>query len=262
MNGTANGPRRLPQLDLPSLRKREQKPAPRWQVLWNPDGAFVSAVLRPRLLLSLVVVAFFAVLPPAAYLLNAARSEGVKTLLLDEMRKNGRLAKLQGEQRANLEKVMVPVMTAALPVGAIAKRELWVLFCATVCMAFLRGTRPQLTFPVVVAVAAAGAAPLFVHDVLSAAAFSAFDLHGIDPQNPVASNPAAWLFSGKETRTPLAALLRNVDFFELWACAWIAGGLTRAAGGRTSLPTVVVFGGHLAMTLKDVASAAAVTASS
>lgn len=256
-------PSGLPKLDLPSLRKREQ--APKNRVLFaliDLDAAVVAAMRRPLVVLSLVVAGLFAVLPPVAFLANAARGEGIKAVLLDEMHKSGRLEKLNAEQREGLEKVAVPFMTAALPGGAVAKREMWILGCAVLCLAILKGTRPQMQFSTVVAAAVVGAAPWFVHDLITAATFTHFDLHGIDPQNPVASNPAAWLFAGKDTRMPLAVLLRGVDFFELWGCLSMTRAITRAAGGRTSLPAFVVFGGHAANVLKDVVAAAAATAAS
>jgi hypothetical protein len=253
-------PMTLPQLHLPSLKKKEQPPRARVFALVDPDGAFVAAMRRPLVVASLVVAALFAVLPPVAFLANAARGEGVVAVLKDELHKSGRLEKLNAQQREGLEKVAVPFMTVALPAGAVVKRELWILYCALVCLAFLKGTRPQMNFHNVVAVAVVGAAPWFVHDVVAAVAFSVFDLHGIDPQNPVASNPAAWLFAGKDSRGPLAVFLRGLDFFDLWGCFWMTAGLTRVAGGRTSLPAVVVFGGHFAAVVKDMAAAAAANA--
>lgn len=237
--------------------RREHPPRARVYALTDLDGAVVSAMRRPLLVLSLLLAATFAVLPPVAFLANASRNEGIKAVLLDELRKSGRLEKLNAEQREGLEKVAVPFMVAALPVGAVVKREMWILGCAVICLAFLRGTRPQMRFGSVVAAAVVGAAPWFVHDAITAATFWHFDLHGIDPQNPVASNPAAWLFSGKDTRTPLAAFLRGIDFFEIWGCVWLTRALTRAAGGRTAVPAVVVFGGHAASVLRDIVSVAA-----
>lgn len=247
----------LPKLDLPSLRKKEQPPRNRFLALFDLDGAVVAAARRPLWAISMWVAAAFAVLPPLAFLESASRGDGIAVVMKQELNKSGKLDQLNAEQREKFDRVVVPATTVMLPIGAAAKRQLWIFYCALVCLAFLQGTRPHMTFKNTVAVAVVGAAPWFVHDVVSAVALFHFDVGGIDPSNAVASNPAAWLFSGKDTRTPLAVFLRGVDFFELWGCVWMSAALTRHAGGRTSLPAVVVFGGHLAATLKDVASAAA-----
>lgn len=249
--------RALPQLDLPSLRKKQQEPRARWLALTQLDGAVVAAMRRPLWAISMWIAAAFAVLPPLAFFANAHAHDGIAVVLKQEMNKSGRLDKVPPEQRAQVDQVLTPIMVVALPLGAAAKRQIWILYCALVCLALLQGTRPQLTARNIVAVACVGAAPWFVYDVVSAAVLASFDIGTIDPQNPVASNPASWLFAGKDTRTPLAAALRGVDFFELWGCVWMTAALTRAAGGRTSVPAVVVFGGHIAATLKDAASAAA-----
>ncbi|MDP2345465.1 MAG: hypothetical protein Q8O67_31260 [Deltaproteobacteria bacterium] len=249
-------PAAIPRLDLPSLRKRAQRPRARILALVDADGAFAAAIARPLVVASLVVAGLFAVLPPAAFLLSAHRSNGVDSVLRDELDKSGRLDKIPADQRDQIMAAMVTGTAVALPVGAVAKRWLGLLLCAGLSVAFLRGARPHFTLQKAVAVAVVGAAPLYVHDVITAIAFMHFDLHSIDPQNPVASNPTAWLFSGKETRGPLAVFLRGLDFFELWGCAWIAAGLTRAAGGRTSVPVVVVFGLHLLGMLIATAGAA------
>ena len=248
---------RLPQLELPSLRKKEQKPRARVLVFVDVDAAFAAAIARPLVIASLLVAGLFAVLPPAAFLVSAARGDGVESVLRDELAKSGRFDKIPADKREEVMSAMVVGTAVALPAGAVAKRWIGLLLCAGVVVAFLRGARPQLTLSKAVAVAVVGAAPLYLHDVIAALAYAYFDLHSIDPQNAVASNPSAWLFSGKETRAPLAVFLRGFDFFELWACAWIAAGLTRAAGGRTQVPVVVVFGFHFLGMLMATASASA-----
>lgn len=235
----------LPQLDLPSLRKKAHKPRRRVLVLFDADAAFAAAIARPMVVVSLVVAGLFAVLPPAAFLYSAQRGSGIDAVLRDELSKSGRLDKISADQREQLLPKRVRATTVALPLLAIAKRGFGLLLVAAVCFLFLQGTRPQLTLARAVAVVVVGAAPLYVHDVIAASTYLVFDLHSIDPKNPVASNPSAWWFSGPDTRAPLAIFLRGLDFFELWACALMAMGLMAAAGGRTRLPLVVVFGTHL-----------------
>ena len=247
----------LPQLDLPSLRKKVQPPRNRFLALVDLDGAVVAAAKKPMWAISMWLAATFAVLPPLAFLASASRGDGVAVVMKQELNKSGKLDQLTAEQRDGFDRIVVPATTVMLPIGAAAKRQLWIFYCALVCLAFLQGTRKHMTFKNTIAVAVVGAAPWFLYDVVSAVTLLHFDVGGIDPSNPVASNPASWIFSGKETRTPLAVFLRGFDFFELWGCVWMTSALTRHAGGRTSLPAVVVFGGHVAATLKDVASAAA-----
>lgn len=249
----------LPTLSLRSLQKRQpQQPKNRLlYALFDLDGAVVAASRRPLWLASLVLAASFALLPPLSFLTSAARGDGISVVMRQELSKSGKLDKLTPEQRAGFDRVVVPATTVFLPVGAVVKRLLWICACALVCLAFLHGTRPHLSARSIIAVAVVGAAPWYVNDVVSAVTLLSFDVGSIDPSNAVASNPAAWLFSGKDSRTPLAVLLRGVDFFDLWGCAWLTAALTRHAGGRTSLPALVVFGGHIAATVKDAVAAAA-----
>jgi len=247
----------LPKLDLPSLRKREQAPKNRLLALVDLDGAVKAAQVTPRWMISMWFAAGLAVLPPIAFLASAHRGDGIAVVMKQELNKTGKLEQLTAEQRENFDRIVVPITTVMLPVGAAAKRQIWIFYCGLVVLAFLQGTRPHMTFQNTVAVAVVGAAPWFLHDVIAAVTLFHFDVGGIDPTNPVASNPAAWLFSGKDTRTPLAVFLRGVDFFELWGCVWMSAALGRHAQGRTSLPVVVVFGGHVAGVVKDVVSAAA-----
>lgn len=236
----------IPGLSLPSLHKRSHPPRARIFALVDLDGAVVAAGRRPLWVASLLVAMVFALLPPVAFLAAASRGQGVSAVVLDELHKSGKLKDLTAEQRHNVEAAVVPIMTAALPIGAVVKRLGFLLVCAGLVFAVLKGTRKELRLTAVVAAAVVGAAPWYVHDVISAVTFSVVDLAGIDPQNPVASNPAAWFFSGKESRTALAVLLRGVDFFDVWGCAWLSLALTRAVGGRSNVPVVVVVGLHVA----------------
>jgi hypothetical protein len=231
----------LPALSLPSLRRREAPARARAFVFLDPDGAFSATVARPRPLLCLLVAALFSLATPVAFFASAERAGGLDVVLVDGLKKSGRFEKIPPAARDKALQAMVPVTKVLLPVGAVARRLAWIVSIAALAFALLRATRPQAGFAVVVACAAVGAAPLFVKDVVAACAlWTAADLRALDATNIVLSNPTAWLFSGAEARTAPAVLLRAVDLFELWACAWMALGVERAVGGRTRVPWMVV----------------------
>ena len=189
----------------------------------------------------LVVVALFSLASPVAFSAAAGRAGGLEVVVVDGLKKSGRFDKIPPEVREQTLQTMVSATRIFLPVGAVARRLVWIVSIAGIAFVLLRATRPQARFAVVVACAAIGAAPLCVKDVVAAAALSlTADVRGVDATNVVLSNPTAWLFSGAEARTPLAATLRAFDLFELWACAWMAAGIERAVGGRTRVPLVVV----------------------
>jgi hypothetical protein len=189
----------------------------------------------------LLVAALFALASPVAYLAAAERSGGLELVVVDGLKKSGRFEKMLPEVREKALPTMVTATRVFLPVGAVAKRLVWILSIAGIAFALLRATRPQARFSVVVACAAVGIAPLFVKDVVAAFALTTLpDVRGVDATNVVLSNPTALFFSGADARTPLAATLRAFDLFELWACAWMAAGIERAVGGRTRVPLVVV----------------------
>jgi hypothetical protein len=243
-------------LSLPSLRRREHPAAARALVLVDPHGAFTSTMRRPLLLPCLLLAALFAVAPPLAYLASAERSGGVDVVLVDELRRSGRLDRVPAAARAVVIPRLVRATRVALPAGAALKRLAWILACAGASFALVRATRPDVRLAVVIACATVGAAPLFVGDVVGAATFLAHDVRTLDAHNAVLSNPAAWFLTGAAARGPWAALLQGFDVFELWACAWIAIGVGRAVGGRSQVPVVVVFGLHAAATLFAVVQAA------
>jgi hypothetical protein len=253
-------PARLP-FDLPSLRRRHARPRPRWLVFVDPDGAFAAAAARPRPFLAALVVCVFALLPPAAFIVKVQQVGGMRAVLVDEMKKSGAWEKLKAMPAAQRERVLdasAPAMAVALPVGATGKRVGWLMFVAVGCFLLLRHTSSRpIRLGDVVGVVAVGAAPLAVHDVLTALSLLTHDLRAIDPQNAVMSNPAALFLDGRDARTGLALLLRGVDVFELHAC-WLMGlGVARLTHTRTLTPWLVTFGGHAGVTLFAAATAKA-----
>ncbi len=239
--------------DLPSLRRRHQRPRPRAWVLVDPDGAFAAVAARPRALLTLLVLCAFALLPPIAFVAKAAQVGGMRTVLVDEMKKSGAWEKIQAmpaEQREQVLRATAPAMTVALPLGAVAKRCGWLFVVAVGCFVLVRHTSHRtIGLLDVIGVVATGAAPLAVHDVLTALSLVVHDLRAIDPQNAVMSNPAALFFDGRQARSALAMALRGVDVFELQAC-WLMGlGVVRLTHTRSWSPWFVSFGGHVIATL-------------
>lgn len=247
--------------DLPSLRRRHAKPRLRLLVFVDPEGAFAATAARPRAFLAMAIVCAFALLPPAAFLLSVQEVGGLRAVLLDEMKKSGTWEKLQAlptEQREAALDAAVPAMGIGLPVGAASKRVGWLLFVAVTCFFLLRHTSSRpIRLGDVVGVVAVGAAPLLVHDVVTAASLLVWDLRSIDPQNAVMSNPSALFFDGRASRGSLALLLRGVDVFELWAC-WLMGlGVVRLTHTRSFSPWLVTFGGHIGLTVLGALTAKA-----
>jgi hypothetical protein len=243
----------IPVLDLPSLHRRQHAPRSRFLVLVDPDGAMAAAIAKPRAVLAFAFVCLWALLPPAAFLVAAHQQGGLESVIVDEMKKSGaweKISKLPAEKRAEVMRVTAPAMAVGLPVGAASKRAGWLLFVAAGCFLLLRGTSTRpIRLGEVVAVVAVGAAPLLVHDLLTAASYLSWELRSIDPQNAVASNPANLLFSGASSRSAVAVLLRGVDVFELWSC-WLMGlGVARLTSTRSLTPWLVTCGGHAAITV-------------
>jgi hypothetical protein len=250
--GSSSAADRLP-IFLPSLHRRHAQPRPRAFVLFDPDGAFAAVAARPRPLVAMLVLCAFALLPPLSFVAKANQVGGMRAVLVDEMKKSGAWEKIQAmpaEQRERVLRASAPAMTVALPLGAVGKRCGWLLLVAVGCFVLVRHTsqRPIGLFDIV-GVVAVGAAPLAVHDLLTAVSLLMHDLRAIDPQNAVMSNPAALFFDGREARTALAMALRGVDVFELHAC-WLMGlGVVQLTHTRSVSPWLVSFGGHVVATV-------------
>jgi hypothetical protein len=243
-------------LRLPSLHRHEAPPRARALVLVDPDGAFSATVRRPLPAACLVFAALCALLPPVAWFRAADRAGGVDVVLVDELQRNGRLDRIPPALRATAVPRVVQATKVVLPVAAVARRVAWILAVAGVSFALLRARRPDARLATVVACAAVGAAPLYLADVIGAATFVVHDVRTLDPQIAVASNPAAWLFSGRAARAPAALALQGLDLFDLWACVWMGAGVARALGGRTTTPWVVALSLHAVATAWGVAQAA------
>lgn len=220
-------------------RMAPTKPATRALVLFDPRGAFTAVAARPLWGLGVIVMLTFSVLPALVFVARADTEAIVKR----ELVKSGKLEAIPADQRDKIIEVGGKGMQFALPLGAAAKRSIWMTIVTLVCLALLKGSRPELKMAPVAGAVAVAMAPLAAHDVLVAVTFLVKDTMQVDATNAVLSNPAAWL--GYDASHTLAgALLRGLDFFELWSCALIGIGVNVVAGTRSSLPYLVAFGGH------------------
>ncbi len=198
------------------------------------------------------VMLAFSLLPPLTYL---ARGD-VAAVVEREMKRSGKMDQVPADKRAEIISMGAKAMKVALPVGAVVKRGAWIILAAALCFGLLRGTRPELKLAPVVGAVALAMAPSAVHDVLAALTYLVKDVSTIDAQNPVLSNPAAWL--GIQTaHSVTGAALHGLDFFELWSCVLIAVGANAVAGTRSTMPWIVSFGGHALAMAAAVAGAAA-----
>lgn len=219
-------------------------PRPRALVLLDPRGAFTAVAARPLWALGVVVMLAFAIAPPLVFVARTDATAIVKR----ELQQSGRMEQMTPEQREQAISLGSKGTKILLPVGAAVKRSLWMTILTLVCLGLLKGSRPELKMSPVAGAVAVAMAPLAVHDVLVAGTFLFKDPMQVDATNAVLSNPAAWL--GYDAGHSVAgALLRGLDFFELWSC-WLVGlGVNVVAQSRSSLPYVVAFGGHALTTL-------------
>ena len=222
-------------------------PRARVLVLLDPRGAFAAVAARPLWALGVIVMLAFAVVPPLVFVARTDATAIVKR----ELQQSGKMEQLTPEQREQALALGAKGTKILLPIGAAAKRSIWMTCLTLVLLGLLKGSRPDLKMSPVAGAVAVAMAPLAVHDVLVAVTFLIKDPMQLDATNAVLSNPAAWL--GFDAGHSVAgALLRGFDFFELWAC-WLVGlGVNAVANSRSSLPYVVAFGGHIVTTLISV----------
>lgn len=234
-----------------------ERPRSLWMVLFAPTGAFLSARARPRPWLTLLAVLGFAALPPLMFVLVVDMHD----FLLAELKASGRLEDMPQEALAFLKDTLAPAMQVGLPLFTAGMRAASILVVAALGFGFLRALAKDLSFKACLAAVALGAAPLVLHDVVSAFLLASRDLSSIDARNPVLSNPAAWLSLHVE-EDPLGALLRGLDLFQLWA-AWLSAyALNVVARTRSLLPYLLTYGGLALATLAAVTGALASGAAS
>lgn len=235
-------------------RRGAVTPRPRLFVLLDPLGAFASVARRPLWGLSVMVVLACAVLPPLAIFSRVEPAAIVET----ELKRSGRLAQLPVDKRAEIIELGGRSTRVLLPLGAVAKRSLWMTLLSLLLLGLLKGARPELRLSPVAGAVGLAMAPLCVHDLLSTATWltrDAASMAGADLWNGVLSNPAAWFHV--DTRHTLSGpLLAGIDFFELWSCALVAIGVNAVAGTRSLIPWLVPFGGHFALVVTASAMAA------
>ena len=213
-------------------------------VLFDARGAFTAVAARPLWGVGVVVMLAFAVLPALVFIARA----DTHAIVARELLRSGKLESIPADQRDKIIDVGGKGMQVALPLAAAAKRSIWMTIVTMLCLALLKGSRPALAMAPVAGAVAIAMAPVALHDVFVAAVFVAKDPMLLDATNAVLSNPAAWL--GLDAGDTVAgALLRGLDFFQLWSCALIGIGVNVVAGTRSSLPYGVAFGGHALATV-------------
>lgn len=232
-------------------RTQPARPAARALVLFNPRGAFTAIAARPLWGIGVVIMLAFAVVPPLVFV---ARTDAA-ALVKRELQRTGRMDALTPEQREQAIQFGSRGTQVVLPLGAMAKRSIWMTCLTLICLALLKGARPDLKMSPVAGAVAYAMAPLAVHDTLVAVTFFLKDPMQLDATNAVLSNPAAWL-GFDAGHTVAGALLRGLDFFELWSCALVGLGVNVAANARSSLPYLVAFGGHALTTAVGAVAAA------
>jgi len=225
-------------------------------VFIDPAGAFASVALRPLWGLVAALILVCAALPPMAFMQKTDADEVVRR----ELKKSGALEKIPQAQHEEVIAAGAKMMVA-FPLGAAGKRALWILLLSILCIGLLKGSKPDLAAGPVLGAVSLAMAPLAVHDVLMAGTFlSSHDVMALDFTNPVLSNPAA-LFGIDAGHSLGGALVRGIDFFELWSCFLVGYGANAVVGVKSPLPYVVSLGGHLAFTLMSAVSAAVASGS-
>lgn len=236
------------------LSSRDRACSP-WLVLFQPTAAFRSVRERPRPWVTLLSLAVVAALPSIAFVIVG----DMEAFLLGELKASGRLEEMPPSALAFVKDTLAPAMKVGVPAFTGLARLGSILVVATLAFALLRGLAKELSFKACLAAAALGAAPLVLHDVLSAGLVFTRDLSRLDVRNPVLSNPAAW-FGLHVEKDPLGALLHGLDLFKLWA-AWLSAYGINVVAGRTSiLPYVLTYGGQVLATITAVIGAAASSA--
>ncbi|HEY4220230.1 MAG TPA: hypothetical protein VGO62_02790 [Myxococcota bacterium] len=223
----------------PFRRRQGPKPTARILVFFDPKGAFASVAQKPLAVLTLALMLGFALVPAVTYVARA----DLRAFVDHQIKASGKADAMTPEQREQAVTIGAKAMTGFFPGLALVARGAWILIAAALSFALLRGSKPELRFAPVVGAVALAMAPLAIHDVLATIAYLSKDVMSINGLNPVLSNPAAWL-ELDEKSSPLGALLKGLDLFDLWTCALIGIGINVVAGTRSSVPYVVAFGGH------------------
>lgn len=246
------------------ITDRSERPTSGWGVLVSPRRAFIGQRDKPSPLIVLLVIGVFALLPPLCFL---ARVD-MHAFMTKQMRQSGQMSALEDlpeekreEARAFIDEKIIPAMTVALPVGAVGQRYVWILLLAALSFGVLRGTNKEIRFKSLLGAIALASAPLAIHDVLGALVYLTREVYQYEPQNPVLSNPAAWM-RGNIEKEALAAALHGLDLFTLWTVYLCGLALSVVSKRRGLLPWLLPAGGWLLLLLGKVAAAAASGAAS
>jgi hypothetical protein len=150
----------------------------------------------------------------------------------------------KAEAQAFIDEKLVPAMSAVLPLGALGSRFVWIFVLAGLGFGVLRGTNKELRFKALLGAVALASAPLVLHDVLGALVYLVRDVNQYDAQNPVLSNPAAWMRLEID-KDVLGAALLSVDLFSLWTVYLCGLALAVVSNKRGALPWLLPLFGWL-----------------
>lgn len=228
------------------------RPLPRLLVLVTPERSFATVRRRPLALALVMLSAALAALPGVAFV---ARTD-LSAFLARQMKAAGQDPEaLPQEARAALAEKAPAFLQVVIPLGGAAKRTGFVLVISVLGFALLRGSSPHLRFREALAAVALATLPLWLADGLTAALFFTKNPMLLDVDNPLMSNPAAWL--GRSPKhDALGAALRRVDLFQLWSLVLIATGLREVARApRAGAPWALVGVAWVLLLLLDTSSA-------
>lgn len=213
------------------IRHRSIKPVAAPLVLIWPYRAFEGVKERPRWWLWLTVLVFTSLAPAITYVATT----NLERVVEQGMERSGRLEQIPEDARVDAVTKGAQAAKFALPAGAAAKRMFWLLICAGLGFALLRGPRPELRFAQALAAVAVGSLPFVLEDALETAVFLVRGTERIDARMALLSSPAA-LLDEELRKGPLGAFLGHFDLFRLWV-VWLSGlGLKAASGSKGTLP--------------------------
>ncbi len=204
-----------------------EAPRPWFHVLFAPRGAFSQRKQSPRGVWFLLAMSLLAVAPAAVFVTRV----DMQQVVVKELKRSGQYEKIPAAQRDQAIAIGVKITKVGAPLAAAVQRAMWIMAVTLIAFALFRAASADLKLSQCLAAAALGAFPLALKDAALTALFTLGDPQAFDPDNPLLSNPAAWL--GMDTRTSVvAALLASVDLFTIWTVVVTGIGLNVVRGKR------------------------------
>jgi len=213
------------------VRRRDEKPVAAPLVFVLPYRAFEGVRQRPRWWLWVLFAVLTSLAPAFAYVKDA----NLEAVVEKSLRTSGRLEQIPEAMRKETIEKGAKAAKAAIPGGAAAKRVFWMVACAALGFALLRGPRPELRFVQALAAVAVGTLPFVLEDGLRLVVILVRGANRIDPREVLISSPAALLDEDLK-KGALGAFLGHLELFRLWV-VWLSGlGLKAVSGAKGLLP--------------------------